>query len=70
MGERTKMFGALTFIGLIGFLLGIAARFLYFEALPILSAAFPQIFGVAWLVWGLIGAFLAVVCCLIYACLP
>jgi len=70
MGERIKMFGALTFIGFIGFMLGIAARFIYFEALPVLAGVFPQIFGVTWVVWGLIGAFLSVICCLIYAYLP
>jgi len=70
MGQKTKMLGALAFIGFIGFLLGIAANFIYFEALPVLTQVFPQILEMTWVVWGLIGAFLSMICCLIYAYLP
>jgi len=70
MGEKLKMLGALSFIGLIGFLFGIAAHYIYFEALPILTVAFPQIFGITWVIWGIIGTLVSVVCCLIYAYLP
>jgi len=64
------MFGALSFIGFIGFLLGIAANFVYFRAMPILTKAFPLILEIDWVMWGIIGAFLSIVCCLIYAYLP
>ena len=73
MGAKIKMFGALTFIGLIGFLLGIAANFVYFKALPILMEVSPnlsQILEIDWVMWGLMGAFLSVIYCLIYAYLP
>nr|MDO8132982.1 hypothetical protein [Candidatus Njordarchaeum guaymaensis] len=67
---RLKTVGALGFIGIIGFLLGIAANFIYFEALPILTQIFPQILKINWLMWGIIGAFISIICCLIYAYLP
>lgn len=70
MGTKTKMLAVTIFIGFIGFLLGIASYFIYSEALPILMKFFPQIMEVTWLMWGLIGAFLAIICCLIYAYLP
>ncbi len=70
MGEKVKMFGALTFIAFVGFLLGIAANFVYFKALPSITAVFPLILEIDWVMWGLIGAFLSVICCLIYAYLP
>jgi len=70
MGEKTKRFEAVVFIGFIGFLLGIAAYFIYFEALPIIMEVFPQILEISWIMWGLIGAFLSVTCCLIYAYFP
>jgi len=70
MGEKIKMFGALAFIGVIGFLLGIAANFVYFKALPTITKIFPMIIGMDWVMWGIVGGFLAVVCCLIYAYLP
>jgi len=66
MGKKLKMFGALTFIGSIGFLLGIASNFIYSEALPILMKVFPQI-SITWVMWGLVGAFVSVTCSLIYA---
>jgi len=70
MGQKSKMLGAIALIGFIGFLLGIASNLIYFVALPVLKEIFPQIFETTWLVWGLIGAFLAIICCLIYAHLP
>lgn len=70
MEQKSKMFGAIVIIGVIGFLLGIAANFVYFKALPILIEVFPQILEMDWVVWGLVGAFLAIICCLIYAYLP
>jgi len=70
MDQKTKMLGAIVIIGFTGFLLGIAANFVYFKALPILIEVFPQILEMDWIVWGLVGAFLAIICCLIYAYLP
>ena len=70
MDQKSKMLGMIVIIGFIGFLLGIAANFVYFKALPILIEVFPQILEMDWVVWGLVGAFLAIICCLIYAYLP
>jgi len=70
MEQKSKMLAAIVIIGFVGFLLGIAVNFVYFKALPILIEVFPQILGMDWVVWGLIGAFLAIICCLIYAYLP
>jgi ABC-type antimicrobial peptide transport system permease subunit len=70
MDQKSKMLGAIVIIGFIGFLLGIAVNFVYFKALPILLEVFPQILEMDWVVWGLVGAFLAIICCLIYAYLP
>ncbi len=67
---RLRMLGTLAFIGFLGFLLGVASFFVYFEGLPILMAIFPQLFQITWVMWGVIGAFLSVICCLIYAYLP
>jgi len=62
-----KMLGVLALIGFIGFLLGIAAKFVQSDVLPILSGLFPQIMSVAWVGWGVGGAILSVVGCLLYA---
>ncbi len=70
MGARAKMFGAMAFISVIGFLLGTGIYFIYFEALPVLAQVFPQIASTPWVIWGLIGALVAVTCSLIYAYLP
>jgi ABC-type antimicrobial peptide transport system permease subunit len=70
MEQKSKMLGAIVIIGFVGFLLGIAVNFVYFKALPILLEVFPQILEMDWIVWGLVGAFLAIICCLIYAYLP
>ena len=70
MDQKSKMLGMIVIIGFIGFLLGIAANFVYFKALPILIEVFPQILEMDWVVRGLVGAFLAIICCLIYAYLP
>lgn len=70
MGTRAKKFGAIAFIGIIGFLLGTGIYFVYSEALPVLAQIFPLIVATPWIVWGLTGALLAVICCLIYAYLP
>lgn len=67
MGHRSKMALTLFMIGLIGFMLGVAANIVYSRALPLLIEAFPQIFASEWAAWGLVGALLAIVCCLIYA---
>lgn len=67
MGHRSKMALALFMIGLIGFMLGVAANIVYSKALPLLIEAFPQIFASEWAAWGLVGALLAIICCLIYA---
>ncbi len=70
MEQKSKMLGAIVIIGFVGFLLGIAVNFVYFKALPILLEVFPQILEMDWIMWGLVGAFLAIICCLIYAYLP
>jgi len=67
VGERLRMTGAIGLIGFIGFLLGIAAQVTYFNILPVLISAFPQIFALPWMIWGLGGALLSVICCIIYA---
>lgn len=67
MVERLKRLWVFVFISFVGFLLGIAANFFYFVALPILIEVFPQILGMTWVIWGIIGAFLSVAGCLIYA---
>ena len=70
MEQRNKMLIAIAIIGVLGFLLGIAANFFYFKALPFLLEVFPQILEVDWFVWGVVGALLAIICCVIYASLP
>jgi ABC-type antimicrobial peptide transport system permease subunit len=70
MDQKSKMLGAIVIIGFVGFLLGVVVNFVYFKALPILLEVFPQILEMDWIVWGLVGAFLAIICCLIYAYLP
>jgi len=70
LGHRSKMALTLFVIGLIGFMLGVAANLLYSKALPLLIEAFPQILASEWAAWGLVGAALAIVCCLIYAYMP
>ncbi|MBS7606637.1 hypothetical protein KEJ14_02195 [Candidatus Bathyarchaeota archaeon] len=70
MGQRLKMMIATLIIGFIGFILGAVANLLYARILPLLLEMFPQIFSIGWVIWGLIGAFLAIICCLIYAYLP
>jgi hypothetical protein len=55
---------------LLGFSLGIGANVLYFEVMPILTQIFPQIFGITWMLWGIIGATIAVIGCLLYAFFP
>jgi ABC-type antimicrobial peptide transport system permease subunit len=70
MDQKSKMLGAIVIIGFVGFLLGVVVNLVYFKALPILLEVFPQILEMDWVVWGLVGAFLAMICCLIYAYLP
>jgi len=70
MGQKTKMFVAITLIGAVGFLLGVAGNFLSNEVLPALIKVFPTLLSATWMIWGLLGAVLAVVSCLIYAYLP
>lgn len=67
MGHRSKVALTLFAIGLTGFILGAIANIIYSKAFPILIEVFPQIFSSGWAVWGLVGAILAIVCCLIYA---
>ncbi|MEM2321503.1 MAG: hypothetical protein QXS79_06470 [Candidatus Bathyarchaeia archaeon] len=67
MGKRLKAILTLFAIGLLGFILGIAANIIYFKALPILMESFPYIFTSSWVAWGLWGALMAIVCCLLYA---
>ncbi|MEM1607207.1 MAG: hypothetical protein QW341_03410 [Candidatus Bathyarchaeia archaeon] len=67
MGHRSKVALTLFAIGLTGFILGAVANIIYSKALPILIEVFPQIFSSEWAAWGLVGAILAIVCCLIYA---
>jgi len=70
MGQKTRKFGAIALIGFFGFLLGVVANFISSEVLPILANIFPRIFGATWIMWGIIGAFLAIISCLLYAYLP
>jgi len=63
MGAKLKRLGVIAFIWFIGFLLGTAASFIS----PILVEISPQIFELKWVTWGLIGAFLAVICSIIYS---
>ena len=53
-----------------GFLVGIAANLMYFQAGPFLAQFFPQIMQTTWLLWGIIGAAISIVGCLVYATLP
>lgn len=67
MRRKLKIATILFMIGLTGFILGAVANIIYSRALPILVEIFPQIFLSEWAAWGLVGAILAIVCCLIYA---
>jgi len=67
MGKRLRVLGI---FAIIGFILGAAVNFIYFEVLPTLIEVFPQIFGAQWVLWGFAGASLSVLGCLIYAMLP
>jgi len=67
VGYRSKMALTLFAIGLLGFILGAVANVIYYRALPILIETFPQIFASEWAAWGLVGALLAIICCLVYA---
>lgn len=66
MGRRLKALLVLFAIGLLGFILGVIANIVYFKALPILAEAFPYIFTSSWVAWGVWGALMAIVCCLLY----
>ena len=63
---KMKRLGAFTLISFIGFLIGIVANLICFQALPILQQIFPQILGMTWVIWGLTGTFLSVAGCLVY----
>lgn len=67
MGRRLKALLTVFAVGFIGFILGVAANLMYSKVLPILIEAFPQIFASSWVAWGIGGALLAIICCLIYA---
>jgi len=70
MNQKLKMAAALSLIGLLGFILGAAANLLYLKVLPFFLYVLPQLYGLEWALWGLVGALLAIICCLIYAYLP
>ncbi|MEM2703651.1 MAG: hypothetical protein QXR45_10875 [Candidatus Bathyarchaeia archaeon] len=70
MSQKFKAIIALIIIGFIGFILGALANLLYFRFIPILMELFPHLFTLEWVVWGLVGALLAIICCLVYAYLP
>lgn len=70
MGQKFKAAIALIIVGLIGFVLGAVANLMYFQLIPLLMELFPLLFSTEWFFWGLVGALLAIVCCLIYAYLP
>lgn len=70
MGQKIKAVIAIIIVGFVGFILGAVANLMYFQFIPLLMEFFPRLFSAEWLLWGLIGALLAVVCCLIYAYLP
>jgi len=67
MGNRLRTVGL---FALSGFFFGVAANFVYFNALPVLAQLFPQILERTWLLWGLVGAIISVAGCLLYAFLP
>lgn len=67
MGHRSRAVLTLLAIGITGFMLGAIANIVYSKAFPVLIEVFPQIFSSEWAAWGIVGAILAVVCCLIYA---
>ncbi|MEM2326205.1 MAG: hypothetical protein QXF59_05600 [Candidatus Bathyarchaeia archaeon] len=67
MGHKSRIALILFMIGFTGFIFGAIANIIYSKALPILVEIFPQIFSSEWAAWGLIGAILAIICCLIYA---
>ena len=65
-----KRIKAIAIFAITGFLVGIAANLLYFQAGPALALIFPQLLEKTWLLWGLIGASVSIVGCIIYAALP
>jgi len=67
LGRRIKVYGS---FALLGFLLGVVAYLTYSQVLPFLMAIYPQIVESSWLLWGLVGALISVVGCLIYAAIP
>jgi len=66
MNQGVKRVAAILGIGFIGFLIGVIANLVYYDILPILMENFPQIFTLEWVLWGLIGALMAIFCSLIY----
>jgi len=67
MEKRLKI---ISIFALSGFLLGVAANLIYVNVVPVLARLFPQIVVTTWILWGLIGAFISVAGCLLYAFLP
>ncbi|MEM2914481.1 MAG: hypothetical protein QXH91_03645 [Candidatus Bathyarchaeia archaeon] len=67
MWKRLKAIGL---FALAGFLLGIAANIIYYYAGPALVQIFPTLLEKTWLLWGLVGASISIVGCLVYAALP
>lgn len=67
MERKLKALFTILIIGLIGFMFGVIANIVYFNALPILMETFPYIFASSWIAWGLGGALIAIICCIIYA---
>ncbi len=69
----TKKLMAVGLITILGFLLGVVANLLYVNALPVLSAALPQLLALlngSWLLWGIIGALVFIGASLLYAFFP
>jgi len=65
--RRLKIIGL---FALSGFLIGAAANFIYFRAVPVLVLIFPYILETTWLLWGLVGATISIVGCILYGSLP
>ena len=65
-----KRFKAIALFAITGFLVGIAINLMYYKAGPVLALIFPQLLEKTWLLWGLIGASVSIVGCIIYVSLP
>lgn len=70
LNQKIKAVIALIIIGSIGFILGATANLLYYCIFPLIIEFFPYLFKMEWIIWGLAGALLAIICCIIYVYLP